>query len=94
MLELKGFEKSLFEVKRKKVNEYIKNLSRDGSLATDELKIHQAVSYLEVYLNSYLRLCYSEEDVLELVNRIPALRKERVRVRRRIAAEAYVYARN
>jgi hypothetical protein len=92
MVELSGFDKSLFDVKRKKVNEYIKNMVHYGQLDGDEEKVNNAIRIVNIYLGKYIKDCNDEQEALELVDKVTMLRKQRIKLRRHIAAQVYAYA--
>ena len=92
MVELSGFDKSLFDVKRKKVNKYIKDMVRYGQLDGDEEKVNKAIRIVNIYLGKYVKDCNDEQEALELIDKVTLLRKQRIKLRRHIAAQVYAYA--
>ena len=92
MINLYGFDRTMFDVKRKRVNDKIKAVVRYGKLEGDEAKVKEAISIVEMYLGKYFAQCSSEEEALELVNKVTYLRTQHMKLRRHIASEAYAYA--
>jgi len=92
MLELKGLDKTMFDVKRKRANELIKTLAKSGKLKDDTSKLDEAIHIVEMYLGKYFSLCQDETEALGLVEKVPLLRKEPIKLRRKIAAKVYEYS--
>ena len=92
MVELTGFEQTLFDIKRKKVNQQIKEIIRYGKLTDSEDKINAAIRLVEIYLGKYLKLCATPDEALELVSRVTILRQQRMKVKKMIATQAYAYS--
>jgi hypothetical protein len=92
MLELTGFDKMMFDVKRKRANEQIKNVVRYGKLVDDDRKLNEAIHIVEMYLGKYFSKCGDEREALELVNKVTLLRKEPIKLKRLIAAKVYEYS--
>jgi len=91
MVELKGLDKTMFDVKRKRANELIKTLVKSGKLKNDTTKLEEAIHIVEMYLGKYFSLCQDEAEALELVEKVPLLRREPIKLRRQVAAEVYEY---
>lgn len=91
MVELKGLDKTMFDVKRKRANELIKTLVKSGRLKDDAGKLEEATHIVEMYMSKYFGKCVDEQEALELVEKVPLLRKEPIKLRRKIAAEVYAY---
>lgn len=92
MVELLGFDKTLFDVKRKRVSDKIKAIVRYGKLEGDEAKINEAINLVEMYMGKYFSKCENEEEAMELVNKVTFLRAQHMKLRRHVAAKVFEYA--
>jgi hypothetical protein len=94
MIELTGFDRAMFDVKRKKVNDQIKGIIKNGDFADDEEKVKAAIKVVEIYLGKYFQSCTNENEALELVNKVTVLRRQRIQLKRLIAVQVYSYSSN
>jgi len=92
MKELTGLNKYLFNIKRDRVNERLKQIIGIDKAGNNLEKTEKVIVVIQMYMGRYFEKCENIREAVALINKISVLRREKIKTKQFIARNVFEYA--